>query len=151
MEPTECLRLRDNALIAVTHAQQTLLQAANDSDVHAVSADPPRSPAQSSDRSRSPSREAPSTFSPVWASTPSPSRDWSPSPDRRPVLVSGDELPVGFLAAMQDLLWQPTFEERDRPADLLSFDSSLGPTVRVAPLAATVAIAALILKLRRVA
>ncbi len=52
---------------------------------------------------------------------------------------------------MQDMLWPATFQERDRPADLLSFDSSMGPTVRVAPFEATVSIAALILKLRQVA
>ena len=56
-----------------------------------------------------------------------------------------------FLAAMQDMLWPTTFQERDRPADLFSFDSPLGATVRVAPLEATVSVAALILNLRQVA
>ena len=52
---------------------------------------------------------------------------------------------------MPDLLWPVKFQERDRPADLLSFDSSLSPTVRMAPLEATVSVAALILALRQVA
>ena len=127
------------------------LQAAEDSDVHSDSPDPPSKPAQSGERSRSPSRFAPSTSPPVWDRSPSPASLRSPSPERTPLLVGGHELPVEFLAAMQDMLWPATFQERDRPADLLSFESSLGATVRVASFEESVSVAALILKLRQVA
>ena len=77
---------------------------------------------------------------------------YSPSPHRSagsPVLVASQELPLDFLADMQDMLWPVKFHKRDRPADLLSIESPLSPTVRMAPLAATVSVAALVLKLRQ--
>ena len=55
------------------------------------------------------------------------------------------------MAAMQELLWPERTDERDRPANLLSFESTMGPIVRVDQRQATVAILALILRLRKVA
>ena len=78
----------------------------------------------------------------------------SPSPDHSPgssMLVGGHELSSDFLAAMQDLLWPVQFDERERPADLLGFESSLSPTVRMAPRESAASVAAFILALRQVA
>lgn len=135
LDSDESSRLRDEAVRAVSQTQQTLLQAEEDSVVW------PSSSEEDRDRTRSPSR---------WRPSPR-TGSYSPSPDRSRVLVDGHELPLDFLAAMQELLWPAKFQERDRPADLLSFDSSLSPTVRMAPLDATVSVAALILALRQVA
>ena len=76
----------------------------------------------------------------------------SRSPMRHsPVCVGGHELPVDFLAAVQDLFWPVEFHERDRPPDLVTLESSLSPTMRMAPLDQTIDIVALILSLRHVA
>ena len=149
LDSDESSRLRDEAVRAVSHTQQRLLQAAAQSVDLASSSDDDCAPPSTTDaaelgRSRSPSR---------W--NPSPrSESYSPSPYRSPAPVldvDGHELPMDFLAAMQDLLWPARFDVCDRPADLLSFESSLCPTVRMAPLEATVSVAVLILKLRQVA
>ena len=47
------------------------------------------------------------------------------------------------------MLWPVNFQKRNRPADLMSFESSLSPTVKLAPLEATASVAALILALRQ--
>ena len=130
-------RLRDEAVGAVSQTQQALLSAAENSVNFSSSSDEERS------RSRSASRRR--------ASPSSESHSPSPSVFRSSVFVGDHQLPLDFLAAMQDLLWPVKFTERDRPADLLSFDSSLNPTVRMAPLEATISVATLILALRQVA
>ena len=53
--------------------------------------------------------------------------------------------------AMQDLFWPAKYQELDRPADLLCFESSLSPTMMVGSFEATIAVATLILALRKVA
>ena len=67
------------------------------------------------------------------------------------MIINGQELPSDFLADLQDLLWPVTFHERDRPIDLLSYESTLSPTMKMAPLQATASVASLILVLRQVA
>ena len=97
-------RLRDEAELALSQAQQRQLQAESDSG------DSPRAS----------------------------------------IYVGNQNLPVDFLEAMQDLLWPVEPDEFDRPADLLSFESTLNPTVRMAPHRATDEVVALILALRQV-
>ena len=148
LDPDEAVRFRDEAVRALSQTQQALLQAAEESVDWNSSSDEERAPPSSHDHNRDRSR-SPSHWSPS-----SRSVSYSPSPHRSagsPVLVAGQELPLDFLADLQDLLWPVKFHERDRPADLLSFDSSLSPTVRMAPLEATASVAALILALRQVA
>ena len=53
--------------------------------------------------------------------------------------------------AMQDLFWPAQYQELDRPADLLCFESSLSPTMMVGSFEATIAVVTLILALRKVA
>ena len=146
LDPDEAARFQDEAVRALSQTQQALLQAAADSadSTRRRARMSPSTHDQHRDRSRSPSRWRPSCRS----ESHSPSSDCSPG---SPVLVGGQELPLDFLADMQDMLWPVKFHKRDRPADLLSFESSLSPTVRMAPLEATVSVAALILKLRQVA
>jgi hypothetical protein len=80
------------------------------------------------------------------------SRAISPDPERRPKLTGGaSSLSPQFLAAMQQLLWPELTDERERPANLLSFESTMGPIVRVDQRQATVGILAVILRLRKVA
>ena len=143
LDPSEAARVRKEAVRALSQMQQALLQAAADSadSTHRRARMMPITHGQHRGRSRSPRRWRPS----------SRSEGYSPSPDRSlgsPVLVGGQELPLDFLANLQDLLWPVKFHERDRPADLLSFNSSLSPTVRMARLDGTVSVAALILALR---
>ena len=61
------------------------------------------------------------------------------------------DLPRDFLVAMQDMFLPVELHECDRPADILRYESSLSPTVRMAPLDATIQIAYLILALRQIA
>ena len=139
--------LREEAVRAVTQTQERLLQADAESvdwaEFQNEERTPPSTPDENTDRSRSPSRWVPSTITERY----SPSRDLSPGSSSR---VGGPELPSDFLAAMQNMLWPVEFQERDRPADLLSFESALNPTVRMAPLRATDEVVALILALRQV-
>ena len=143
LQPAERVQLREDATIAVAHVQQVLVQAAESSDVHADSPIPPSSPAQRHERSRSPSH-----WERDWSAAPSPLREYSPSPTRKSVFVGERELPVDFVEAMQELLWPVTFQERERPADLLTFDSSLDPVICADSLEATIGVAALCLTLR---
>jgi len=122
----ESSRLRGLALQHISQTGQVLLQAAEDVVAWSASSDEERVP---------------------------PSPDRTPElPGQRPgLVVDGQPLSEDFLAAMQDLLWPVQVDERDRPADLLSYESILSPTVRMAPREATIRVAALILALREVA
>jgi len=61
------------------------------------------------------------------------------------------ELPRDFVVAMQDMFLPVESREFDRPANILRYEGSLGPAVRMAPLGATIQIAFLIMKLRQIA
>ena len=146
LDPSEAARFRKEAVRALSQMQQALLQAAADSadSTHRRARMMPITHGQHGGRSRSPKRWRPS----------SRAKSYSPSPARSPacpVFVGGQELPLDFLANLQDLLWPVNFHLRDRPPDLLSFDSSLSPTMGMAPLEANTSVAALILVLRQVA
>ena len=60
-------------------------------------------------------------------------------------------MPKDFLEAMQAMFLPVELHECDHPADILRYESSLGPTVRMAPLDATIQIAYLIMALRQIA
>jgi len=60
-------------------------------------------------------------------------------------------LPMDFVVAMQDMFFPVEWREFNRPANILRYESSLGPSIRMASLDATVQIAYFILRLRRIA
>jgi hypothetical protein len=138
-------RLQEQVARALSQTQLALVQAQEgDADWGSASDEQGASPdgqSQNRERSRSPRQRS---LSPK-------SEGNSPSPDHSPVCVSGHDLPTIFVAALQDLLWPAKFQEMDRPADLVSFDSSLSATVMVDPFQATLSVATLILALREVA
>ena len=141
-------RIRDEAERVVRETQERFVNAMANLDDMADPADVASSSHEERrERSRSPRRCCPSprTESVEWLrSEQSPTR-------HSPVRVGSHELPVGFLAAVQDLFWPVEFHERDRPPDMLRLESSLSPTMRMAPLDQTIDIVALILALRQVA
>ena len=149
LDPNEAVRFQVDGARAFLKARETLLQAAAAAVDYAREASdektaPPTTHDRNRDRSRSPSRWRPR----------SRSESYSPTSDRSadsPILVNGKELPSIFLADLQDMLWPVKFQQRDRPADLLSFEPSLSPVVKMDPPEATASVAGLILALRQVA
>ena len=133
---------------AVYQTQQLVRQAEADSDAWPSASDeecvPPITHDRSRDRSRSPSRWCPAHRRKNCAARP----HHSLGPSCR---VGGYKLPSDFMAALQEMLWPVQFAERDRPADLLGYDSALRPTVRTASLEVTLGVVALVLALRQVA
>ena len=138
-------RFREEAGRVVSQTRQALLEAEEEAvDWAAASEEEVAAARRGRSRSRSPNR---------WCPSPRSERH-SQYPHHSPCCYhrhSGPEMSSEFLAAMQDMLWPMQVQERDRPADLLSFESPLSPTVRMAPREATVGVVSLILALRQVA
>ena len=136
LHPDEAVRFKTDGVRAIGQAQQALLEAEEASiDFGGASSDeecePPSTHDQTRARSRSRSRSSPTSRS------------------KSCLRVNGQKLPQKFLADLKNMLWPVNFQVRDRPADLLSFESSLSAMAKMAPLEATASVAGLILALRQ--